>query len=298
VSAFAAGRFLTGLAVSAGVGSVGAGLGRVGAFAAGRFLTGLAVSAGVSALVFAAAWLAARRAGRWNVVDVAWGLSFVLIGAAAFGWSSPSPASSARRLLVLVMVAVWGLRLAGYIWLRSRGGGEDPRYAAIMSRARGSKQLYAIRVVFAPQALLAWFVSLPVQAAMYERADPGVLAWAGAAVWAVGLFFEAVGDAQMAAFRREPANRGRVMDHGLWRYTRHPNYFGDASVWVGLYLVAASTWQGALTFLSPLAMLYFLYFKSGKGLLEKDLSRSKPGYAEYVRRTSGFLPLPPRRPAG
>ena len=269
-----------------------------GGFVTSRFLTGLAVSAGVSALVFAVAWLAARRAGRWNVVDVAWGLSFVLVGAASFGWSAPAPASAARRVLVLVLVAVWGLRLAGYIWLRSRGRGEDPRYAAIMSRARGSQTVHALRVVFAPQALLAWFISLPVQAAMYERNGPGALTWAGAAVWAVGLFFEAVGDAQMAAFRRDPANRGQVMDRGLWRYTRHPNYFGDATVWVGLYLVAASTWEGALTVLSPLAMLYFLYFKSGKGLLEKDLSRSKPGYADYVRRTSGFLPLPPRRPAG
>ncbi|HET9078265.1 MAG TPA: DUF1295 domain-containing protein [Acidimicrobiales bacterium] len=265
-------------------------------FAATRFLTGMALSAAVSAALFAATWLVARRAGRWNVVDVVWGLSFVAIGAASFGWSA---ASTARRILVLVLVAVWGLRLAAYIWWRSRGRGEDPRYAAIMSRARGPQPAYALRVIFAPQAFLAWFVSLPVQAAMYERTGPDPLTWVGVGLWAVGLFFEAVGDAQMARFRRDPANRGRVMDRGLWRYTRHPNYFGDATVWLGLYLVAASCWQGAVTFLSPVAMLYFLYFKSGKGLLEKDLSGSKPGYADYVRRTSGFLPLPPRRrPAG
>ena len=266
-------------------------------FAAGPFLTGLALTAGVSVGLFLACWVLARRVGRWNVVDVVWGLSFVLIGAASFAWSAGAGASAARRVLVLVLVGLWGVRLAGYIGWRSRGHGEDPRYASIMRRAKGRESAYALKVIFAPQAFLAWFVSLPVQAAMYNRAAPGILTWIGLAVWAVGLFFEAVGDAQMSVFRRDPANRGHVMDRGLWRYTRHPNYFGDATVWLGLYLIAAARWQGALTFLSPVAMLYFLYFKSGKGLLEKGLSRSKPGYAEYVRRTSGFLPLPPRRGA-
>jgi steroid 5-alpha reductase family enzyme len=184
--------------------------------------------------------------------------------------------------------------LSAYIWWRSRGAGEDPRYERLMARAGGSKAAHALVAIFAPQAFLAWFVSLPVQITMYQRSGPGPLTWLGAAVWAVGLFFEAAGDAQMAAFRRDPANRGQVMDRGLWRYTRHPNYFGDATVWLGLYLIAADAWPGPLAVLSPLAMLYFLYFKSGKGLLEKDLSTSKPGYADYVRRTSGFLPLPPR----
>ncbi len=266
-------------------------------FAADRFLTGLAVTAGVSVVLFAATFVAARRAGRWNVVDVAWGASFVLIGVASFVWSAPAGASGTRRVLVLVLVTVWGTRLAAYIWWRSRGSGEDPRYAAMVRRATGSPSAYALEVIFAPQAFLAWFVSLPVQAAMYNRAGPDALTWIGTALWAVGMFFESTGDAQMAAFRRDPANRGQVMDRGLWHYTRHPNYFGDATVWFGLYLIAASCWPGALTFLSPAVMLYFLYFKSGKGLLEKNLSDAKPGYADYVRRTSGFLPLPPKRAA-
>ena len=145
------------------------------------------------------------------------------------------------------------------------------------------------------QAVIAWFVSLPVQAAMYIRTGPVVLAVVGTAVWAVGLFFEAVGDQQMAAFKADPANRGTVMDRGLWRYTRHPNYFGDATVWVGLWLIAAESWIGVLTIGSPLLMAWFLFFKSGKPLLEKNLSSSRPGYAEYVERTSGWLPLPPKR---
>lgn len=264
-------------------------------FAGGRFLTGMAVTGAVSVVLFVATWVAARRVGRWNVVDTVWGLAFVAIAAASFGWSAAAAASPVRRGLVLALVTAWGLRLAGYIGWRSRGGGEDPRYAALIRRARGSESLYAMAVIFLPQVFLSWFVSLPVQIAMYQRSAPGPLVWAGTAVWAIGLFFEAVGDAQMAAFRNDPANRGRVMDRGLWRYTRHPNYFGDATVWTGLYLMAAAAWPGPLTIASPAAMLYFLYFKSGKALLEKDLSGSKPGYAAYVERTSGFFPLPPRR---
>jgi steroid 5-alpha reductase family enzyme len=267
-------------------------------FATSDFLTGAAVSAVASAAVFTATWLLARRLGRWNVVDVTWGFSFAVIAAVSYGWSAPSAvhADATRRALVLALTVVWGLRLAGYIAWRSRGKGEDPRYAAIFERAGDrNRDVYALSVVFGPQAFLAWFVSLPVQVAMYERSAPAVVAVLGGLLWATGLFFEGVGDAQMSAFRSDPANRGQVMDRGLWHYTRHPNYFGDACVWFGLYLIAAQQWQGLLTVLSPFGMLYFLYFKSGKGLLEKGLSDSKPGYADYVARTSGFIPLPPRR---
>jgi steroid 5-alpha reductase family enzyme len=190
---------------------------------------------------------------------------------------------------------VWGLRLAGFIGLRSRGKGEDPRYEKIMARGSGSTTVKALKVIFLPQAVISWLVSIPVQLAMYLKGPAGALAWVGAAVWCFGLFFEAVGDAQMAAFRSDPANKGTIMDRGLWRYTRHPNYFGDATVWTGLYLIAAGRWPGAVTFFSPLLMLYFLYFRSGKAMLEKMMAKSRPGYREYMERTSGFIPLPPRR---
>lgn len=265
------------------------------AFGTHWFLSGLAVTAAANLLVFLATWWAGRRMGRWNVVDVTWGLSFAVVAAASFAWSARMPDGNlVRRVLILLLTLAWGLRLAGYIAVRSRGKGEDPRYAEILSRAKSGTDRYALRVVILPQAFLSWIVSTPVQVAMYQRAPAGALTWVGAAVWAVGLFFEAVGDAQMAAFRRDPANRGRVMDRGLWRYTRHPNYFGDACVWLGLFLVAASAWPGVTTIVSPLAMLYFLYFKSGKGLLERSMARSRPGYREYMERTSGFVPLPPR----
>jgi len=204
-------------------------------------------------------------------------------------------ADEVRRYVVLALTAAWGLRLSAYIGWRSRGHGEDPRYAAMLQRAGGSPSAYALRAFFLPQAVIAWFVSLPVQAAMSERSAFGALGAVGVATWAVGLFFEAVGDAQLAAFKRSPANRGEVMDRGLWRYTRHPNYFGDACVWTGLYLIAAQQWPGALTVLSPLTMVWFLAAKTGKPLLESNLTKTKPGYADYVRRTSGFFPLPPKR---
>ena len=130
---------------------------------------------------------------------------------------------------------------------------------------------------------------------MYEHAPLGLVSWLGAAVWAVGFGFEAVGDAQLRRFRADPANAGKVLDRGLWRYTRHPNYFGDACLWWGLYLLACSTWAGAATVLSPVAMTYTLARGTGKPLLEKGLRRSRPGYAHYVERTSGFFPLPPKR---
>lgn len=264
-------------------------------FAAGPFLTGLAVSAAVVAATFLVTALAARLLGRWNVVDVTWGLSFAFTAAASFAWSGQvRGVDLTGRALALGLTVGWGGRLAGYIAIRGRGKGEDPRYAEMLDRAPSSRDAYAFRMIILPQAFLSWFVSLPVQITMYERGRLGPLAWIGVFVWALGFFFESVGDAQMAAFRRDPANRGGVMDRGLWRYTRHPNYFGDACVWLGLYLLAADRWPGALTVLSPAAMLYFLYYKSGKGLLEKRMADTRPGYRAYMQRTSGFVPLPPR----
>ncbi|WP_433219040.1 DUF1295 domain-containing protein [Dactylosporangium sp. CS-047395] len=141
-----------------------------------------------------------------------------------------------------------------------------------------------------------WVVSLPVQVAMYVAEPIPVLLWAGVAVWAIGFAFEAVGDAQLASFRRDPANTGRLMDRGLWAWTRHPNYFGDSVVWTGLFLLACSHWVGLLSIVGPALMTHMLVNKSGKALLERRMSRKRgPEYAEYVARTSGFFPRPPRR---
>jgi steroid 5-alpha reductase family enzyme len=193
-----------------------------------------------------------------------------------------------RPWLLLALVAVWGGRLAWHISRRARGAGEDPRYVQLMA---GGGSL--VRKVLLPQGLAIWFVSLPIQVSAVTTGDIGIWTWLGVALWLLGMVFEAVGDAQLAAYKRDP-DRPPVMDRGLWRYTRHPNYFGDACVWWGIWLVATDAWPGVLTVLSPLAMTFFLVFATGAKLLERTMMK-RPGYPEYARRTSMFFPLPPRK---
>ncbi|WP_035799309.1 DUF1295 domain-containing protein [Kitasatospora mediocidica] len=242
-------------------------------------------------VVLLAAYAVGTRTGRHRVVDVAWGLAFCAVALTGCALADGSPA---RRALVTTLVVLWGLRLSGHIALRSRGHGEDPRYERLLAR-RGGR---ALQWIYLPQAGLVWFVSLPVQLAQYGRAPLGPLALAGALLWAVGLVFEAVGDWQLTRFKRDPGNRGRLLQSGLWSWTRHPNYFGDACVWWGLYLLAVEAPYGWATLASPLLMTYLLVWGSGKALLERQLIATKPGYAAYAERTSGFLPRPPRRAAG
>jgi steroid 5-alpha reductase family enzyme len=228
-----------------------------------------------------------------RVIDIAWGLGFAAIAIASVVLSA-GHGSVWNRVLPTALTVVWGVRLATHIFLRGRGHGEDPRYATLLSRASGNPNWYALRMVYLLQAAILWFVSIPVQVVQYQK-DTAV--WAlvlGSVVWAIGFVFESVGDYQLARFRNDPSSRGRVLDTGLWRYTRHPNYFGDATVWWGLWLLGIGSWTGLVTVLSPLLMTYFLAGKTGKPLLEKDITSRRPGYADYVRRTSGFFPLPPR----
>lgn len=189
------------------------------------------------------------------------------------------------------LTVVWGLRLAVHIARRGSGHGEDPRYEAMLARARGNRNLYALRMVYLLQGALVWLVSLPVQAAQYPPRPLSALAWAGTAVWAVGLFFEAVGDAQLTRFKADPANRGRIMDQGLWRLTRHPNYFGDFCVWWGLFLVACDGGRqaAAVSVVSPVVMSVLLINGSGKRLLERHMA-GRPGWDAYMARTSAFFP--------
>ena len=232
---------------------------------------------------------AGRRAGRVSVVDTAWGVGFVLVASVAALVGDGVPW---RRLLLLALVGAWGLRLAWHMHRRNAGKGEDPRYAEMLGRERGNPTVVAIRKVYAVQALALWFVSLPIQVSAAAGAGNAAVAVVGVAVWLLGVTFEAVGDAQLSAFKANPDNTGKVMDRGLWSWTRHPNYFGDASVWWGLWLVAASAWPGVLTVLSPIVMTYFLAFATGAKMLERHLAQ-RPGYAAYQRRTSSFLPRPP-----
>ncbi|OBH08582.1 hypothetical protein A5696_19710 [Mycobacterium sp. E2699] len=249
-----------------------------------------AASAVVLAVVHTVTFAVARRIGRYNVVDVAWGLGFVAIAgvAAALG---RGPAT--RRWLLLALVAIWGLRLAWHIQRKTAGKGEDPRYAALL---RGATVAQVVRKVFVLQAFIGWFVSFPLQLSAVTGPTPEPLtavAVVGVAVWLVGFAFEAVGDGQLRAFKSDPANRGVVLDGGLWAWTRHPNYFGDAAVWWGLWLITLNGWWALATVGSPLLMTYFLMHVSGARLTEK-LMAGRPGFDEYRERTAFFFPRPPR----
>jgi steroid 5-alpha reductase family enzyme len=263
---------------------------------------GLLVAAAVVTVVvvFAVTLAVARAAGQHSVVDVAWGLGFVAVAAVAFVVTGVLGVGDAVvRTTVLALVAVWGLRLAIHIARRNHGKGEDPRYAEMLGddHPPGAVTAYVVRKVYLPQAGVMLVVSLPVLAAMVRDVTVLPLVVAGAVVWFVGFAFETVGDAQLAGFKAEPANRGTVLDTGLWRYTRHPNYFGDACVWWGVFVVSAGHPLALPGVVGPLLMTYLLVSVTGKELTERAMS-GRPGYAEYVRRTSGFLPLPPgSRPA-
>lgn len=238
-----------------------------------------------------ATFVVARRLRRYNVVDVVWGPGSVLVAivAAVLG-----EGSFPRRLLLLVLVAVWGVRLGWYIRRRTAGRGEDPRYARLLDRREPSVPVVISRI-FLPQGVAQWIVSLPVQVAAAAGPVRGV-GWvamvAGVLLWSAGLFFEAVGDRQMARFQADPARHG-IMDCGLWAWTRHPNYFGDCCVWWGLWLIAAAVWPGVLTVFAPLLMSYLLIHGTGARLLEQAMAY-RPGYREYQQRTAYFFPRPPR----
>jgi steroid 5-alpha reductase family enzyme len=230
-----------------------------------------------------------------TVVDTAWGLGFVLVAATTALVSSGGDGDPALRWILLAMTTVWGVRLAWHLHTRNRGQAEDPRYADLAERDGRSFTQVALLRVFLPQGISMWLVATPIMVGANNEDVVWWLVALGVLVWAVGFAFEAVGDAQLAAFKKDPAHRGQLMDRGLWRYTRHPNYFGDACVWAGIWIVVASSWPGLATVVGPIAMTVFLTKVTGAALNEKGMRQSKPGYDEYVRRTSGFVPLPPRR---
>lgn len=257
------------------------------AFAGNLVWSGCAVL-GVLVVTF----IASRIAGKHSVIDTAWGLLFCAVAVASF-ISSAGYGDGLRRVLLLVLPVLWGLRLAVHIGRRSIGKPEDPRYEKLLSKAKGNPDLYALRSVYLLQGVLAFIISAPIMVGAYEAGSVGPLAWIGVALWAVGVFFEGVGDAQMERFRADPANKGKLIDTGLWRYTRHPNYFGDACVWWGILLVAADSLPGVVTAFAPIIMTLLLTIGSGARILEQHMSR-RDGWDEYAARTSMFFPLPPK----
>lgn len=248
-------------------------------------------AAGTALAIMFLFWLVSLVRKDASIADIAWGLVFV--GIAWASWLAG--VGGTAGLIAALAVTVWGLRLAIYIGIRNAGHGEDRRYQAMRAKRPGSFWIWSLFGVFILQGILALVVSLPVQSlGSVGDTSPGILGWIGLAVFLAGLGFEAIGDSQLAAFKRDPANKGQVMDRGLWRYTRHPNYFGDALLWWGIWLIAVGSGAAWWSLVGPALMTFLLVRVSGVAMLESDMAERRPGYAEYIRRTSPFIPRPPR----
>lgn len=239
-------------------------------------------------------WLVSLILKNSSIVDIFWGTGFVIVAWAAF-ILTPGDASI-RKVLICTLVTIWGLRLSIHILIRNFGKPEDFRYQAWRKENGDSWWWRSFFKVFLLQGVLMWIISTPLLAAQISSFN-GRLIWLdflAVAIWGVGFFFEATGDWQLARFKANPDNKGKVLKSGVWRYTRHPNYFGDAAQWWGYYLIALAA-GGWWTIFSPIMMTYLLTRVSGAALLEKTLKVEKPGYREYVETTSEFIPWFPKK---
>lgn len=250
------------------------------------------------AVVMFSTWVVSLPLRNASIVDPIWSLGFVVVGWVTF-ISQHQHVDAVRTGVLLALVTIWGVRLSLHLFIRNAGHGEDYRYK-VMRKNYGKKfWLVSLGTVYLFQGVLMWIVSLPLQFGIGTSTKtswwvlPLVI---GVLVWLVGFAFESIGDAQLRAFKADPNSAGQVMDRGLWRYTRHPNYFGDACVWWGIFLVSLGAggwaWIGII---GPVVMTTLLRRVSGVTLLEKSLVKRRPGYEDYVRRTSPFIPRPPRR---
>jgi steroid 5-alpha reductase family enzyme len=253
-----------------------------------------AAFSGLAAIVLLAVltWLVSLARRDVSVVDSLWS---VFITSAGIVYALLLPSTSARPTLMLALALVWALRLSIYIAWRNHGRGEDRRYQQIRARNGAHFGVKSLYLIFGLQAVLAWIVSAPFLAGIGGPNPINALDIAGAALAAFGIVFEAAGDQQMARFKADPANQGQVMDRGLWRYTRHPNYFGECCTWWGLFVIALAAGGAWWSIVSPLLMTLLLLKVSGVSLLEADIGERRPAYRDYIARTSAFVP---RRPCG
>jgi steroid 5-alpha reductase family enzyme len=237
-----------------------------------------------------AGWLVSLVRRDVSIVDSLWSIMFLIAAVIYYQAGDVGP----RAQLVLLLVALWAIRLAVYITWRNWGEGEDYRYQKIRANNSPNFALKSLYIVFGLQAMLAWVISLPLLAAVTGARPLGALDLAGVFLWTLGFVFESLGDLQLAQFRRSSANKGKVLDRGLWRFTRHPNYFGDFCIWWGFFLMALSA-GGWWSIGAPLLMSFLLLRVSGVAMLEKDIGERRPGYAEYVATTNAFFPGPSRK---
>lgn len=245
-------------------------------------------------LLMLAGWLFSLPRRNVNIVDSLWGLGFVLaawltfLSGDGFAW---------RGFLVCVLVSAWGIRLAVHLGLRNLGKPEDRRYAKMRDKRGEQFAVVSLYLVFGLQAVLLWLVSLVAQRAVLGGTpELTALDVLGVLLWSVGFTFEAVADAQLACFKADPANKGRVMDQGLWGYSRHPNYFGEMLVWWGIWLIAAAS-GGWWSIISPMLITFLLLKVSGVVMTEAGMTEHRPGYADYQRRVSAFVPWFPKKGA-
>jgi steroid 5-alpha reductase family enzyme len=259
------------------------------------------INAAALLTVILALWTYSVKIRDVSFIDAFWAFGMVLLAWATWAQSS---APGARSHLLLGLTSLWGLRLTFHLWTRWRAHGEDPRYAKIMGSVMEKKgwswSKTSLLSVFLTQAPLLFITALPAQLGIWAseggRSVLGPLAFFGTIIAIIGILFETIGDAQLNAFRANPANKGKVLNTGLWRYTRHPNYFGDACTWWGIWLIACEVGlAGWISVIGPIFLTFTLTRWSGKPLLERGMKKTRPEYANYVARTSGFLPLPPKR---
>lgn len=243
-------------------------------------------------LIMTLLWLVSVKIRNVSIVDIFWGFGFVVAGWIYF---IHTEGLETRNILLMTLVSVWGLRLTAYLAWRNLGKGEDFRYRKFRKDFGEDRYWwYSFFSVFLLQGVLMWLISAPLLGAQFSSNPIGILDFIGVATWITGFVFEAGGDLQLARFKSNPANRGKVLDTGFWRYTRHPNYFGDAAVWTGYGLIcisAGSYWPA----LGSVFMTALIIKVSGVALLEKTLNTTKPGYQEYVRKTSAFIPWFPKK---
>ena len=241
-------------------------------------------------------WLISILHDNVTVVDSLWGLGFILVA-----WLTyfQSDGFWGRNILIATLVTVWGLRLSIYLSIRNWGKGEDPRYGGWRKKSGDNFWLVSLFKVFILQALFLWVISLVLQIGQLAG-KPAAFTWLdiiGTVIWLVGFLFESLGDSQLARFKSDPTNKGRVMSEGLWAYTRHPNYFGEFLVWWGLFMITLATPGSWWTILSPVIVTLVLLKMTGIPLTEKALIERRPGYGDYVRRTSAFVPWRPAKEA-
>lgn len=243
---------------------------------------------------FFLAWIISLIVKDASIADVFWGLGFILVSLLTYIFF---PGYTVRATVIVVLILLWGLRLSVYIFYRKRGKGEDHRYTAMRNKNPRNFWIISLFKVFWLQGLLLILISLSAQIgiAADRPAEIVFTDYIGSLIWLTGFIFETVADIQLYTFINNPANAGKVMNKGLWYYSRHPNYFGESLMWWGIFIIALPVPYGIFTILSPLLITYMLLKVSGVTLLESSLKEKRPEYVEYIKTTSAFIPLPKKK---